>query len=157
MIGLCFEVVWRYSIFAIGVDGKPPTFTWFSLKENHTSLLLPDHSNCENALNSTFHDDIPASESSGFDRGVIRLDQLALATASHHDRHDAAYSRLRIRPHGRGRLRAWSACMGGQPGAANRLREPDSARHAGAVAICRSFFAGPGAVRAGEARRLRSR
>ncbi len=26
-------------------------FTWFSLKENHTSLLLPDHSNGENALN----------------------------------------------------------------------------------------------------------
>ncbi len=23
---------------------------WFSLKENHTSRLLPDHSNCENAL-----------------------------------------------------------------------------------------------------------
>src|SRR5271156_3703382 len=30
--------------------GKPPTFAWFSLKENHTSPLLPDHSNCENAL-----------------------------------------------------------------------------------------------------------
>src|SRR5271156_1899336 len=30
--------------------GKPPNFTWFSLKENHTSLLLPDHSHCENAL-----------------------------------------------------------------------------------------------------------
>jgi hypothetical protein len=29
---------------------KPPAFTWFSLKENHSSLLLPDHSNCENAL-----------------------------------------------------------------------------------------------------------
>ncbi len=27
-----------------------PAFTWFSLKENHTSLLLPDHSHCENAL-----------------------------------------------------------------------------------------------------------
>src|SRR5271155_3122681 len=30
--------------------GKPPTFAWFSLKENHTSPLLPDHSDCENAL-----------------------------------------------------------------------------------------------------------
>ncbi len=31
---------------------KLPVFTWFSLKENHTSLLLPDQSHCENALSS---------------------------------------------------------------------------------------------------------
>jgi cytochrome c oxidase assembly factor CtaG/polyferredoxin len=35
--------------FRNGCRPKPKTFTWFSLKENHTSLLLPDHSNCENA------------------------------------------------------------------------------------------------------------
>ncbi len=29
---------------------KQPAFTWFSLKENHTSLLLSDHRDCENAL-----------------------------------------------------------------------------------------------------------
>src|SRR5271156_6523605 len=33
--------------------GKLPAFTWFSLKENHTSLLLTDHSNFENALDAT--------------------------------------------------------------------------------------------------------
>jgi hypothetical protein len=40
----------RYSIFRNWCRPKLPTITWFSLKENHTSRSLVDHSNCENAL-----------------------------------------------------------------------------------------------------------
>ncbi len=46
---LC-ALYWQLKQFRNWCRPKPPAFTWFSLKENHSSLLLPDHSNCENAL-----------------------------------------------------------------------------------------------------------
>ncbi len=45
-----------------GNTGKPPAFTWFSLKENHTSLLLPDHRHCENALSTVANNLFQAQE-----------------------------------------------------------------------------------------------